>query len=362
VKLLVTGASGFIGKNLITHLALSHEVMTYLKEDEDLEEKLLNCDALFHLAGVNRPSSDEAFTIHNAGLTKTITEILVRHQHHVPIIFSSSTKVTENSLYGKSKKSAEDALEEYHLKTNAPVFIFRLPGVFGKWSRPYYNSVVATFIDQVIHNQELSIHDATTNIDLVYIDDVIHMMIQAMNETGFKIPLIHPVYTLSVGDLADIIKSFRIDESQIMIPNLKDPLTKKLYSTFISYKTDFKKDSYLTPISDDRGSFTELLKSISFGQVSLNQTAPGITKGNHYHHHKHEKFLVIKGQAIIYLRQRFETKIHEVHVSEKRLEMVDIPPGYVHAIKNVGDHELITLMWANEPFDQENPDTYFVEV
>ena len=358
MKILVTGSNGFIGKNLISHLSLNHEVIPFTRKDDDLKEKCLNADIVFHLAAENRPQDINHFQSVNVGLTKRLTDILTQHYHSIPIIFTSTMQVALDNPYGISKKEAETILKEYHEKTYAPVLIYRLPGVFGKWSKPYYNTVVATFIDQVLNDKPLTIHDPKTMIELVYIDDVIKSLINNMDKIGLNYERVTPMYQITLKELSDHFLSFKRMEETLFIPFLEDGFIKKLYSTYTSFKKEKALKRSLITHKDERGSFTELLKQSNFGQVSINITKPGITKGDHYHHHKHEKFIVVAGEGLITIRDLFDETIQEILVSGTSPQIVDIPPGSAHAIKNTGDSDLVTVMWANEPFDESNPDTY----
>lgn len=359
MNILVTGAYGFLGK----HIALKceekgHHVLKYGRNDLDLESNIKNADFIFHLAGINRTEEMSDFKKVNLGLTQKIVDELSNTPKVIPVVFSSSYQALQENPYGISKKQAEDILIEFHKKTSNPVYIYRLPGIFGKWSKPYYNTVVATFIDQVLSGKSLTIHDPRTEIVISYIDDVVDKMTQHLDEKSHQIYHdVSPQYTCSLQELADQLKAFKKSEEKHIVPSLQDEFTKKLYSTYLSFKPIDQLNQSLNVNLDDRGSFTEILKQEGFGQVSINVAKPGIEKGHHYHHHKHEKFLVVSGQAEIRLRSLISDQVKTYHVSEEKLELIDIPPGVVHAIKNTGHKDLVTLMWANEIFDKENPDT-----
>jgi UDP-2-acetamido-2,6-beta-L-arabino-hexul-4-ose reductase len=292
------------------------------------------------------------------GLTKGIIKVIKNLNKKIPIIFASSYQATQLNPYGISKKQAEDELLEFNLETGNSINIFRLPGIFGKWSKPYYNTVVATFIDQVHNEKPLTIDDPQTIIEIAYIDDVINDMVDCIRVNDKKIYQdLKKTYKLTLKDLALKLQSFKENETKNLVPILDDKFTKKLYSTYVSFKTENQFITKLNSHSDDRGSFTEILKQASFGQISVNVAKPGIEKGHHYHHHKHEKFLVVSGVALIQLKNLVTDELITINVSEETLEIVDIPSGYVHSIKNIGTKDLVTLMWANEIFDAENPDT-----
>lgn len=364
MKILITGSNGFIGKNLSVYLKeLSHEVLTFKRDDSDLFEKINQSEFIFHLAGVNRPKDDKDFYNINVGLTEELIEGVKKTKRNIPILFASSTQVLLDNPYGVSKKQAEDKLLAFHEQSQNHVYILRLPGVFGKWSKPYYNTVVATFIHQMINGESLTVTDPEKILDLVYVEDLMQQFISI-----FEIPSIREIIdvdnieSIKLGELAKMIQQFKQWDETLTIPNLEKSIDKKLYSTYISMKSP---EDFLTHMKmhiDERGSFTELIKSLSAGQVSINIAKPGIEKGNHYHHHKHEKFVVVSGHAEIKLRKIGSDEITTIYSNGDNIQSVDIPPGYVHSISNVGYIDLITLMWANEIFDPTNPDTIYQKV
>ncbi|GAB6168252.1 capsular polysaccharide biosynthesis protein CapF [Clostridium carnis] len=374
-KVLVTGAKGFIGKNLVSTLKLNNdiEVKTFDTEDNDktLETYLKEVDFIFHLAGINRPKNDEEFTVGNVGLTQKIISKLESFNKNIPILITSSIQAELDNAYGISKKQAEESIIEYSKKNLAPVYIFRLPNVFGKWCRPNYNSVVATFCNNIANDIEITINDENKELELVYIDDVVKKFISTMEdylEENKEDILKQYYYKISVsfkvtlGELARKIYDFKESRKTLMVPNLEDDFTKNLYSTYLSY---IPVDKFSYPLKmniDNRGSFTEFLKSSDRGQVSINISKPGITKGNHWHHTKNEKFLVVSGQGVIQFRRIDSEEIIEYKVSGEKLEVVDIPVGYTHNIINTGETDMVTVMWVNEIFNPEKPDTYFLEV
>jgi UDP-2-acetamido-2,6-beta-L-arabino-hexul-4-ose reductase len=370
-NLLITGARGFIGKNLISHLEqLNDKSICLFKYDidsssEDLERFTSEADFVIHLAGINRPLDQSEYDKGNRGFTELLLEKLARYKKP-SVLMSSSIQASLSNPYGVSKLGAEAALREYSKQTGAKAFIYRLPNVFGKWSKPYYNSAVATFCYNIARGLPIQINDPDKILHLAYIDDVCKDFIKAIkgeiepNEEGFV--EISPTYKMTVGHVAELIRGFAAGRMNLFTPNSSDELEKKLYSTYLSF---LPKDAFsysLKTNEDSRGSFTELLKTKENGQMSVNTTKPGITKGNHWHHTKNEKFIVVQGEALIRLRQVNEEEIHEYRVSGEQIEIVDIPVGYTHSITNMGYGDLITIMWANECYDLENPDTYFLEV
>lgn len=369
MKILITGSNGFVGKNLVATLnnVDNIQVYEYNRQTSEIEFKKMCADAdfVFHLAGVNRPENTDEFKKGNTDLTKQLVEKLEALDNPIPILLSSSTQAELDNLYGKSKLAAENIIKEYGKNNDVKTFVYRLPNLFGKWSKPNYNSVVATFCHNIAHDKDIQVNDENIELELAYIDDVVNEFISAMdgngnekNRIGF-IPITHEV---TLGELANLIKSFKNSRNDRMTPNMNDSFVKKLYSTYLTY---LPKDNFSYPLTmhaDERGSFTEFTKSKQGGQVSINVSKPGITKGGHWHHTKNEKFLVVSGKAIIRFRYAFSDEIIEYEVSENKLEVVDIPPGYTHSIENIGNKDLVTVMWVNELFDPDNTDTYPLEV
>jgi UDP-2-acetamido-2,6-beta-L-arabino-hexul-4-ose reductase len=369
MKILVTGAKGFIGKNLIAELKNRKYTDVY-EYDMDTEPSLLDeyckdADFVFHLAGVNRPKEQSEFMEGNFGFTSTLLDTLKRNNNTCPIMISSSTQAELNNPYGKSKKAGEDLLLDYSKETGAKVLIYRFPNVFGKWCRPNYNSAVATFCHNVAHGLPITVNDPSVVMNLVYIDDVVEELINALegkeNRRGdfCAVPVVH---TITLGKIVDLIFSFKKSREERSIPNMADEFTKKLYSTYLSYLAEDKFSYELKMNIDNRGSFTEFIKTPDRGQVSVNISKPGITKGNHWHHTKNEKFLVVSGKGVIRFRKIESDEVVEYFVSGEKMEVIDIPTGYTHNIENLGDTDMVTIMWANEPFDPEKPDTYYLEV
>lgn len=369
MKILVTGAKGFIGKNLIAELKNRnyHEIYEFDKETtiEELEKYTKDCEFVFHLAGVNRPEKTEEFMEGNFGFTSTLLENLKKNNNKAPVLITSSIQAKLDNPYGKSKKAGEDLMFSYEKETGAKVFVYRLPNVFGKWCRPNYNSAVATFCNNIARDLEIKVNDPEVVMNLVYIDDVVNEFINAMEGKAHveeKFGYIPVVHTIKLGKIVDLIYSFKESRKNLMLPDMKDEFSKKLYSTYLSYLPENKFSYKLNSNIDNRGSFTEAFKTDDKGQVSINISKPGIVKGNHWHHTKNEKFLVVKGTGIIRFRKIDSDQIIEYKVSGETLEVVDIPCGYTHNIENIGDTDMVTVMWANELFDKEKPDTYFMEV
>ena len=366
MQILITGANGFIGQNLIKHLShcrADDQIIGYdTDSSDDLSDLCRNADFIFHLAGINRPKDIDDFSKGNIDLTTQIISY-AKEGKCPPILLTSSTQASKDNPYGNSKAAAEEAIFAYSINNKLPSYVFRLPGVFGKWCRPNYNSVVATFCNNIAHDLPIEIHDPCFLLDLVYIDDVCKAFISALDGYTKKLEnfcIVSPVYSITLGDLAKTLKSFSSSRADLSIPDSADELTKKLYATYLSYLPNF--DYPLKMNIDARGSFTEIIRTKDRGQVSVNITKAGITKGNHWHHTKNEKFIVVAGEGIIRLRKINDTKIIEYKVSGENIQAIDIPPGYTHNIENLGKSDLITVMWASEPFDTKNPDTYFEQV
>lgn len=369
-KILVTGSNGFIGRNLIEGLK-RQENIDIKKFDIGNDMKALNSylaesDYILHLAGVNRPKKIEEFEIGNVILTNTITDRLEKLNKRTPIVFSSSVQAGLENPYGISKKKAEDILIGYSTRTKTKVYIYRLPNVFGKWCRPNYNSVVATFCYNISHGLDISISDPDKEIELVYIDDLVNEFIKLIsddsndiNKTNYKI---ERSFRIRLGELAEKIYQFRDIRKTLIVPDLSDDFMKCLYATYFSYLEKDDLSYKLELKSDHRGSLAELLKSNHFGQIFISKSHKGVFRGNHYHNTKVEKFCVIKGKAEIKLRHILEDESVTYCVSDENIEVVDIPPGYTHSIKNLSNDDLIVIFWANEIFNPQNPDTYLKKV
>ena len=369
MKILVTGSKGFIGKNLIAELR-NRKYTEIFEYDRDTDPSLLNeycreADFVFHLAGVNRPKEQSEFMEGNFGFTSDLLDSLKKHNNTCPVMISSSIQAELDNPYGESKKAGEDLLFSYGEETGSKVLVYRFPNVFGKWCRPNYNSAVATFCHNIAHDVPIQVNDPSVVMNLVYIDDVVSELINALEGKENKVEgfcEISVVHTITLGEIVDLIYSFKKSREDRSVPNMADEITKKLYSTYLSYLPEDKFNYELKMNVDQRGSFTEFIKTPDRGQVSVNISKPGITKGNHWHHTKNEKFLVVSGKGVIRFRKIDSEKVLEYFVSGEKMEVVDIPTGYTHNIENLGDSDMVTIMWANEPFDPEKPDTYYLEV
>ncbi|RDW21502.1 capsular biosynthesis protein [Oceanobacillus arenosus] len=369
MKILVTGANGFVGKNLIVELENKgyHEILTFTRESDSslLEDYTKECDFVFHLAGVNRPKDEAEFMRDNFDLTAHLLELLKKHNNNAPVLITSSIQAERNNPYGQSKKAGEDLLFDYSKESGSKVYVYRLPNLFGKWSKPNYNTVVATYCHNIARDLDIQVNNPDAELNLCYIDDVLEEFMSALvgeptrTEQYCFVPVTH---NIKLGELADLIKSFKKSRTDLSIPDMEDALTKKLYSTYLSFLPEDKFSYDLKMNTDHRGSFTEFMRTAERGQVSINVSKPGITKGNHWHHTKNEKFLVVSGEGLIRFRKIDSEEISEYRVSGGKLQVVDIPTGYTHSIVNIGENDLVTVMWANECFDPEKPDTYFVEV
>jgi UDP-2-acetamido-2,6-beta-L-arabino-hexul-4-ose reductase len=369
MKILVTGAKGFVGKNLIAELKNkhSHDIFEY---DRDTDPALLSdyceqADFVFHLAGVNRPKDVSEFMEENAGFTSVLLNTLKKYKNTCSVMISSSIQAVLDNPYGNSKRAEEDLLINYSKETGATVFVYRLPNIFGKWCRPNYNSAIATFCHNISHDIPITVNDPEVVIHLVYIDDVVNEFINTLDNRANRIGdfcEVPEVYTITLGEIVNLIHSFRKSRVECSIPNMLDPLTKKLYSTYLSYLPEEQFSYALKMNIDNRGSFTEFIKTPERGQISVNISKPGIKKGNHWHKTKNEKFLVVSGKGVIHLRKIDTDVIIEHYVSGDKLEVVDIPIGYTHSIENLGDSDMVTIIWVNECFNPENPDTYYLEV
>jgi len=369
MKILITGSKGFVGQNICAELR--NRGIPYYEydvgcSDSNLELYLRDSSSIIHLAGTNRPQKTEEYYSGNSDLTLKLVQLINKLQIKLPIIFSSSIQATMDGDYGKSKKIAEDILFEYSSMNRIPVYIYRLSNLFGKWCRPNYNSVVATFCYNVANDMPISISNPDIVIPFVYIDDVVENLLEsAIGKTNFEFGrhyFVEPIYQVSIGSLLVKIKNFALCRSENVVPNLENDFDRKLYATFLSYINGDKLSSSLVPHEDNRGSFTEILKSSSFGQISVNVIKPGIIKGNHWHHTKNEKFVLLDGQAKVKLRQINSNVIFTYDMSVKSLQIIDIPPGYTHSIENDGLTDSILLIWASEIFDISKPDTYYMEV
>ena len=399
MKILVTGARGFVGRNLVSQLRniQSGKVKCYgdLTVDavyeydidstiEELEVYCHDCDFVFNLAGVNRPQKQEEFMLGNFGFASTLLDTLKKHHKNCPVMISSSIQATlagrfGTSEYGKSKKAGEELMFKYGEETGGKVLIYRFPNLFGKWCRPNYNSAVATFCHNMAHDLPITVNDPAVELELLYIDDLVEEMISALKgeehrcefdgvDTVLKFdgrycaaPITHKV---TLGEIIRLLEVFKNQPVTLVVPEIPyGSFAKKLYSTFLSYLPKEKVAFSLKMNVDQRGSFTELLRSRNCGQVSVNISKPGITKGQHWHHSKWEFFIVVSGHGLIQERKIGTDEVIEFEVSGEKIEAVHMLPGYTHNIINLSDTEdLVTVMWANESFDPRRPDTYFETV
>lgn len=367
MKILVTGAGGFIGKNLISALKQrkNTEILSYDLDSpaESLEDYCRQCDFVYNLAGINRPEKIEEFMEGNFGFASALVELLKKAGNTCPVVNSSSIQAALENPYGQSKKAGEDMLFAYGKESGAEVYIYRFPNVFGKWCRPNYNSAVATFCHNIANDLSICVNDRSTMMHLVYIDDVVEELLQALdghphvNSDGYC--FVPAVYEVTLGEIVNLLYGFKESRRNLMLPDMTEgSFVKKLYSTYLSY---LPKEKFAYPLvvhEDVRGSFAEILKSADRGQVSVNVAKPGVEKGNHWHHTKNEKFVVVSGKACVRFRQYGGTEIIEYHVSGNELTILDIPTGYVHSILNEGDTDLVTLMWCNECYNPGKPDTF----
>lgn len=371
--ILITGAGGFVGRNLVAtlHAMGCKDLLLFEKDDtvETLADYCRRAAFVVHLAGINRPKDPSEFYSGNAGLTDTMLRLLAEAGNRAPVLVTSSIQAALDNDYGKSKKHAEDAIFAHGQATGAPVYVFRMEGVFGKWCRPNYNSVVATFCHNIARGLPIEVRDPAYELPLVYIDDVVSCILDAMQEGNAQRDAegycrIHPVHRVTLGRLAELIEGFaQARKGSLAVPCVApDSFEKKLYSTFLSYLPTDQFAYDLTMHCDDRGSFTEALRTPERGQVSVNISRPGIVKGNHWHHTKNEKFLVVQGEGLIRFRRIDSDEVITYHVSGKKLQVVDIPCGYTHNIENVGSEDMVTVMWANECFDPDHPDTFYLPV
>jgi len=400
VKILVTGAAGFVGKNLVETLkcaaegkdkfhdiGASIEVYEYDKDStlEELDKYCSDCDFVFNLAGVNRPQNNSEFMEGNFGFASTLLDTLKKHKNTCPVMLSSSIQATllgryAGSDYGKSKLAGEELFFDYQKETGAKVLVYRFPNLFGKWCRPNYNSAVATFCNNKANGLDITVDDPSTELELVYIDDLVNEMVDALRgnehrcdfddqgrvvpEAAGKYCYVPVSHHVTLGEIVDLLDSFVAQPNTLIMPAIpKGSFAKKLYSTYLSYLPKEKTCFDLKMNVDNRGSFTELLKTTDHGQFSVNISKPGITKGQHWHHTKWEFFIVVSGHGLIQERKIGSEEVIEFEVSGDKIQAVHMLPGYSHNIINLSDTEdLVTLMWANELLEQDRPDTYREEV
>lgn len=374
-KVLITGANGFVGKNLRLHLAERKdiEVVVFTREQSvsQLATLLEGVDYVFHLAGVNRPQDHQEFVVGNASLTEAlcdaVAEVAVSTGKKIPIVFASSTQAARDNPYGVSKRAAENVLFSLERENEVPVHLFRLPNIFGKWCKPNYNSVVATFCHNISRDLPIQINNPAAALTLIYIDDVINRFLQLLDGAdalvdadGFAV--VAPQYGCTVGELAHLIETFKQGRTTLMTERVGSGFIRALYATYVSY---LPAEAFSYPVaqhSDPRGVFVEMLKTPDCGQFSYFTAYPGITRGGHYHHSKTEKFLVIRGQARFKFRHMQTGETHELLTSGDKAEVVETLPGWTHDITNVGEEEMVVMLWANEVFERDRPDTFACEV
>lgn len=369
--ILITGANGFVGKNLQLHLSERKDIQvrcfTRANTVDELPALLNGADFVFHLAGVNRPQDPAAFVVGNAGLTQALctalAQVATTTGRKVPVAFASSIQAAQDNAYGQSKRAAEDALFALQHEYGVPVHVFRLPNVFGKWARPNYNSAVATFCHNTARGLPITVNDPAASLTLVYVDDVVQRFIHlldgadaALDAAGFA--TVAPQYSTTVGALAAQIQAFKESRNNLVTERVGTGLVRALYSTYVSY-LPVEEFAYTVPQHGDaRGVFVEMLKTPDCGQFSYFTAHPGITRGGHYHHSKTEKFLVIKGCARFKFRHMHTGETHTLDTSGEQAQVVETVPGWTHDITNIGSDELVVMLWANEIFDRERPDTF----
>ena len=365
MNVLITGADGFIGRHLLLYLLEMDNIecilFTRSNNVDDLPKLLKNVDWVFHLAGINRPKFAEDFDSGNSELTVSLCDAIRATGRPIPVVFSSSIQAELENDYGKSKLAAETALFELSKTMGNPVFIYRLANVFGKLARPNYNSAVATFCHNIAHGLPIQINDPSANISLVYIDDVVEGFTDLLYEGDKKqegFVELSPVYNIAVGELAEQLYRFKASRNNLTVDSVGSGLIRALYSTYVSYLPPESFSYTLKQHSDYRGIFVEMLKTKDSGQISFFTAHPGVTRGGHYHHSKTEKFLVIKGEARFCFRHIVTNEYHEIHTSGDFSQIVETVPGWSHDVTNIGDGELICILWVNEIFDREKPDTF----
>lgn len=381
MNILVTGAKGFVGRNLVSQLhniqwgkAKNYNISEEIKvfeydvdsDTQELDVYCKNADFVFNLAGVNRPKDQSEFMSGNFGFASTLLDTLKKYNNSCPVMISSSTQAALDNPYGESKRAGEELMFQYSKETGAKVLVYRFPNVFGKWCRPNYNSAVATFCNNIANGLSIQVNDPSVIMNLVYIDDVVDELIAALtNDEHWEgnycfVPTVHAI---TLGGIVDLLYSFKEMPDSLNVPNLGDAFTKKLYSTYLSY---LPRERFSYPLKmniDDRGSFTEIIRTSDRGQFSVNISKPGITKGQHWHHTKNEKFVVVSGHGLIQLRKIGTEEVVNFEVNGEKIEVVEMIPGYTHNIINLSETEdLITFMWCNECFDPNKPDTYFEKV
>lgn len=365
-RIALTGASGFIGKNVrfrLDELKIPVVVVGHDLRGTALEQALTGADVVVHLAGVNRPKEAEEFAAGNAGMTQALSDALVSLGKTVPVIYASSIQAANDTPYGLSKRAAEDILVDYGRHTGAPIHALRLPNVFGKWSRPNYNSVVATFCHNIARDLPISISNSSAALELIYVDDVVEIIMALIAEPSRNSnDILHPIYRTTVGALADRIMAFRESRGSLMVGSVGTGLERALYATYLSFldATQFGYD--LQKHTDQRGTFVEMVRTPQSGQVSFFTANTGVVRGGHYHHSKTEKFLVVAGEALFRFRNIVTDEYAEICVRAEDAKVIETVPGWSHDVTNIGEEPLICMLWANELFDPQRPDTYAAKV
>lgn len=363
MRIVVTGASGFIGKNLCVMLA-ENNYKNVIKIGRNTSKKelariLKGADFVYHLAGVNRSTVDNEFKIGNIDLTNFIVDCLSRTRRNIPLMISSSTQAGNKNLYGKSKLETEKAVTQYSQSTGSNGYIYRLPNVFGKWCKPNYNSFVATFCNNVMNELPIDIHDSKAQVTLVYIDDVCQSLIELLKgkaANGFH--SVTPKYETTVGEVASLLYAFKNSRDNMVTEAVGLGLTRALYSTYLSYMRPEQFSYFIPSYSDERGVFSEMLKTKDSGQFSFFTALPSVTRGGHYHHSKNEKFLVLKGKSRFRFQHIVTGERYELFTDSENFQIVETVPGWSHDITNIGDEEMVVMLWANEVFNRDNPDTF----
>jgi UDP-2-acetamido-2,6-beta-L-arabino-hexul-4-ose reductase len=368
IRILVTGGRGFLGRNLTAHLREVADCELAIADRDDstatLNEALLNADVIFHLAGVNRPRNPVDFVTGNTEVTEQMCRFLHKNARAPKIVFSSSIQAEMDNPYGTSKAKAETALLQFAAETGASVRIYRLKNLFGKWCRPNYNSVTATFCHNIARDLPIAVSDPASELELSYVDDVVAAFLAEIGkqETGTDAGAEIPSYRIQLGDLAGRIQAFHEMRNTLSLPDFTEGSNRALYATYLSYVPSESREYGLNVRSDARGSLAEFVKQKGMGQIFVSRTKPGVTRGNHYHHTKTEKFFVVEGNGLIRMRSIEGGAIDEYAVSGDRFQVVDIPPGFTHSITNVGTEEMVTLFWSSEIFDPDRPDTYYLPI
>lgn len=367
MKVLITGANGFLGKNLQVRLQEKQiETVSFTRSSQlsDLPQVLKSIDFVFHFAGINRPNNDSEFQKGNQKFTQLLCDAIRVSGHKIPVLFSSTIQAESKSQYGLSKKAAESALISLERETGSPVYIYRLSNVFGKWSRPNYNSVVSTFCHNVANGLDIEIHNPNTQLRLIYIDDVIAEFLHQLlkRPLGLHRLEVKPSYEVTLSELAEQILRFKLSRDDLTIAAVGSGLVRGLYATYLSYLSPDQFSYPLMGHKDDRGQFVEIIKTKDSGQFSFFTAKPGVTRGKHFHHTKNEKFLVVRGAARFRFRNVLTNEVFEKLTNDVNLEVVESVPGWAHEISNVGDEEMIVFLWANEVFDHAASDTIPIEV